>query len=245
MDAVFQIKTAHYEGPLEALLDLIEKRKLLINEISLAKIADDYLTYIKSLTTLPIRDTAHFLLVASTLVLLKSRSLLPTLSLTPDEERDINDLEFRLKLYDRYRTISQGLWGLFGKKFLFDRSNQSRKTPVVFAPDAMVAIPTIHNAIRTVINAFPQEKRLPEVVVRKIVTIEEVMDRLRDRVSRALKISFRDFIGKTTSERREVIVGFLALLELVKQGVIDAVQHMQFEDISLESQELNVPEYRS
>ncbi|MHB8651793.1 MAG: segregation and condensation protein A [Minisyncoccota bacterium] len=245
MSDTFQIKTPYYEGPFEALLDLIEKRKLLINEISLAQIADDYLRYLKSLVAMPLRDTANFLLVASTLILLKSRSLLPSLSLTSEEEHDISDLEFRLKLYERYRSVSQELRVIFGKKILFDRGEQSGKTPVVFAPDPTTTIPCIHAAIRSIISSFPQEKPLPAVVVRRIVTIEEIMDRLRDRVATALKVSFREFVGKNTTEKKEVIVGFLALLELVKQGVIDAIQNIRFEDISLESQHIDVPRYHS
>ncbi len=70
---VFTVKQQHFEGPLDVLLNLIEKRKLFINDISLAKVADDYLAYIKSLENFPIADSANFILIASTLVLIKSK----------------------------------------------------------------------------------------------------------------------------------------------------------------------------
>ena len=93
MAAVYRIKTDEFEGPLDLLLTLIEKRKFFINDISLSKVADDYLDYIRSQDNLLVKDTTHFLLIASTLVLIKSKSLLPSFTLTEDEQGDIKDLE--------------------------------------------------------------------------------------------------------------------------------------------------------
>ena len=99
----FKIKTETFEGPLDLLLSFIEKRKLLINEISLAKITDDYLGHIQSISDHSIGDRAEFIVTASTLLLIKSRSLLPNLSLSDEEEQNISDLEDRLKLYQKIK----------------------------------------------------------------------------------------------------------------------------------------------
>lgn len=242
MEPTFQVKTQVFEGPLDLLLSLIEKRKLLINEITLSQIADDYLAYVRSIADMPLKDTAQFLLVASTLVLIKSRSLLPSLPLTTEEERSIGDLERRLKLYERYRALSVGLKERFGKEILFARPEGGATVPV-FAPDQETAPAPLRAAIAGVIARFPKAIELPKVVVKKIMSIEEMMDRLRTRVSTALRMSFKDFVGKTATEKKEVIVGFLALLELMREGVIDAVQNARFDDISVESQEVGVPKY--
>lgn len=242
MEPTFQVKTQAFEGPLDLLLSLIEKRKLLINEISLAQIADDYLVYVRSIADMPLKDTAQFLLVASTLVLIKSRSLLPTLQLTTEEERTIGDLERRLKLYEKYRALSLGLKDRFGGVLLFARS-ESGAPVTVFAPDQETTASSVRTAVAGVIARFPKVAVLPQVVVKKIMSIEDMMERLRTRVSTALKMSFKDFVGKTATEKKEVIVGFLALLELMREGVIDAVQHARFDDISVESQEVGVPKY--
>lgn len=242
MESSFQVKTEHFEGPLDLLLSLIEKRKLLINEISLAQIADDYLTYVRSIADMPLKDTAQFLLVASTLVLIKSRSLLPALALTTEEERSIGDLERRLKLYERYRALSVGLRDRFGREVLFARSENGARV-TVFAPDEETTVPSVRAAVAGVIARFPKAVALPQVVVKKIMSIEDMMERLRTRVGAALKMSFKEFVGKTATEKKEVIVGFLALLELMREGVIDAVQNARFDDISVESQEVGVPKY--
>lgn len=109
MDTVFSVKTPVFEGPLDLLLSLIEDRKLLISDVSLTKVADDFIGYIQNQVAFPVGTAANFILVSATLLLLKSRALLPVLSLTKDEEGDIKDLEFRLKLYQLFRNVATEL----------------------------------------------------------------------------------------------------------------------------------------
>src|SRR5882672_5982125 len=96
MTDTFAIETPSYKGPLETLLDLIEARKLSISDISLAEVADSYLAYVEKLPEMPLAETSQFVLVASTLLLIKSRSLLPILELSEDERESVDELERRL-----------------------------------------------------------------------------------------------------------------------------------------------------
>ncbi len=91
---------------MELLLDFIEKRKLFINDISLSKVTDDFIGFLKEKSNFPLGLSANFILVASTLLLIKSKSLLPTLNLTSEEEANIEDLETRLKEYQRIKELS-------------------------------------------------------------------------------------------------------------------------------------------
>src|ERR1035437_2753511 len=109
----FTIKTQSFEGPLDLLLDLIEKRKLFINDISLAQVTDDFISHIKQGTGVSMGESAHFILVASTLLLIKSKSLLPDLNLTDEEQGDISDLERRLKMYKCIKEASVHVRRLF------------------------------------------------------------------------------------------------------------------------------------
>src|SRR3989344_7201474 len=129
----FKIKTSIFEGPLDLLLTLVEKRKLFINDISLADVTDEYIRHIERFDRLPIGESAQFILVASTLVLVKSRSLLPMLTLTDDEEEGIHDLEIRLRIYKKIRDASQVVKSLFGKEVIFPQS-VSKSLPFVFLP---------------------------------------------------------------------------------------------------------------
>ncbi len=236
----FHIKIDAFEGPLDLLLDLIEKRKLFVSDISLAQVADDYITHVRSLAALPISDTAHFLLVASTLVLIKSKSLLPDLTLSGEEESDIDMLKRRLAILARMRKEGNRMAGMFGERVMFSRHHAKNET-VVFAPDRETTAPGLLTAIRRVVAAFPKPERLPEAIVKKVVSLEEMMERLAERVKTSLKMSFRSFAGR--AERAEMVVSFLALLELVRQGVMDAVQPERFGDISMESHDVGTPRY--
>src|SRR3989344_5879114 len=111
----FKVRVGQFEGPLELLLELIEKKKLHISDVSISQVADEFIEYIKSFETFPTADSADFILIASTLLLIKSKSLLPNLSLTEEEQGSIEDLENRLVIYKKYKELSANLEKIFCK----------------------------------------------------------------------------------------------------------------------------------
>jgi len=238
----YKVKTEVFEGPLDLLLSLIEKRKLFVNDISLAEVADDYIAHIRNLENLPVGATANFILIASTLVLIKSKSLLPTLTLTEEEQGSIEDLEQRLKEYKRIKELSIHIKERFGKDIIFPRT-QSTYRESVFSPDKKITIENIFSSVKNVIAGLPKKEVISQAVVKKVVSLEKVMDNLANRMQSALSLSFKEFSGMGKKERVEVVVGFLAMLELVKQGVIDVAQEGSFKDISMESKDIGVPKY--
>ena len=242
MNATYQIKTDIFEGPLDLLLSLIEKRKLFINDISLAQVADDYIAHVRGLSHLPVSDTAHFLLIASTLVLIKSKSLLPSLALSEDEQGNIENLEARLRAYQRIKEASRNISERFGKRILFAR-NAPRYAEPVFSPDKETTKGGLLSAIRRVLANLPQKEIIPETIVRKIVSLEEMIDNLAKRIQASLKMSFNEFSKMGKTDRVNVVVSFLAMLELVKQGAIEVVQDRHFADIKMESRDVGVPRY--
>lgn len=238
----YEVKTEKFEGPLELLLGLIEKRKLFINDISLSKVADDYIEYVRNHEKMPMGDTAHFILIASTLLLIKSKSLLPNLTLTEDEENDIKDLELRLKIYKRIKDAGEEVKKIFGKNPLFEPA-KSREKDVVFSPHKSMTLPAIGEAIKSMLAKLPKKKMLPEAVVKKVISLEEMITTLTERVSASLRMSFKEFAGAHKGEKVNIIVGFLAMLELVKQGAINVRQESNFDDIHMETHEIGVPRY--
>src|SRR3989338_4236017 len=118
----YQVKTVGFEGPFAVLLELVEKRKLFINDVSLAAVTEDYIQYINTLgglRTVGSAQISSFIIVASTLILIKSKSLLPNLDLTAEEEGNIHDLEERLRLYELFSKLSVEVKNNFGKKMIF------------------------------------------------------------------------------------------------------------------------------
>ena len=237
-DLSYKIKTSVFEGPFGVLLDLIEKRKLFINDVSLAQVTEDYLKYMKELGGLPPAQVASFVVVASTLLLIKSRSLLPNLELTSEEEGDIRNLEERLRLYELFTRLGGDIKSNFGKKMIFSPEERRHGT-VVFLPDEQITREAMMVFVKNVRGAMPTKTFMPEVEVRKVISIEEMIDNLTERIQKSLKMSFKDLHGQnggahTKEERVVVIVGFLAMLEMVRQGLIEAMQEIHGGDILLE-----------
>ena len=238
---LFKIKTEIFEGPLDLLLSLIEKRKLLINDVSLAKVTDDFIAHLQNREVYSIKDTSEFLVVASTLLLIKSRSLIPSLNLSEEEQTDMRDLELKLKIYKKIKELSVFVKKNFGKQIIFFPN--ARKMEPVFSPDTKMSKENISKAIFDVIKNLPKFEVKPKVKVTKVVSLEEMITSLTERVKSSLKMSFKDFSGMGKSEKINVIVSFLAMLELVKQGIIEVNQRDKFEDIHMETKHVGVPSY--
>jgi segregation and condensation protein A len=231
-DYSYQIKTDAFEGPFHLLLSLIEERKFFINDLSLAQVTEDYLSYVNKLEKQDPSEISSFIVVAATLILIKSKSLLPNLNLTSEEEGDIHNLEERLKLYELYTKLGGNIKSMFGKKIIFaplERKNDF----LVFLPDDRITKESMMTFARDALGRMPKKVFLPEVEVKKVVSIEEMISRLTERIEKTLEMNFKDFAGvaKTKEEKVVVIIGFLAMLELVRQGILHVIQESNFEDI--------------
>jgi segregation and condensation protein A len=231
----YKVKAGQFEGPLEVLLGLIEKRKLFINEISLAEITDDYIRYIQNIENKKIEHYAGFIAVAATLILIKSRSLLPNLTLTVEEETQIDDLEARLRLYKVIQDVGQDIQKIYGKQIIFPKLQKKNETRV-FSPDKQITKDLMRELGMSVISA------IPEVEIVKVKSLKEMIDDLTDRVMKTFeKTNFKDLFKNQTfaskkEERVTVIVSFLAVLELVRSGIMEAFQDDDGE-INIEKQE--------
>ncbi len=233
----YKIKTTAFEGPFGLLLDLVEKRKLFINDVSLAEVTEDYLKYMNQLGGLSHTEITSFVYVASTLILIKSKSLLPNLNLTDEEEGDIKNLEERLRLYELFMKLGGNIKSKFGKRIIFaplERKNEN----IVFLPDDQITAKNMMTFASDVLGRMPKKTILPEVEVRKVISIEEMIDKLTERIKNTLSMSFRAFGGKVTNREEKIthIVGFLAMLELVRQGIINVMQERDGGDIIMEKQ---------
>ncbi len=226
----FSIKTDSYEGPFEVLLDLIEARKLLVNDLTLANITEDFITHVRTQESFPVEETANFIQIAATLLLIKSKSLIPDLALTDDENADVEDLKRRLAAYEKVREAARELSRIYGRSVMVPAGE--RPPEVVFAPSRDLSASALAEALARVLAAREAVEELPEARVKPLVTIEEMMDRLAKRVQKAMTISFKDF-ASNQKEKIEVIVSFLALLELVKQGAVAAEQYGEHGDIRI------------
>lgn len=238
----FTVKQQAFEGPLDLLLDLIEKRKLFISDIALARVTDDFIAHVRQFENLPMGESAHFILVASTLLLIKSKSLLPQLSLTEEEQGDIRDLETRLKIYKRIKEASKHVEKLFGAEMIFGTS-QSRPFTPVFAPAPEFSLERALATLKDLVQRLPKQENLPKIAVRKIMSLEDMIGNLTRRITSQLRMNFSQFTAEHKGEKVSIIVSFLAMLELVKQGVLQVSQSREFADIEMETKQVTVPSY--
>lgn len=236
-NTTYIIKQASFEGPFPLLLSLIEGRKLFINDISLASITEDYIGYVNQEKIEP-RLVSSFILVASTLILIKSKSLLPNLNLTAEEERDITNLEDRLKLYELYTKLSLNIKNNFGKNIIHI-PEERKNYEVIFLPNYQISQESMLAIVNELFGKLPKKTLLPEVEVKKVISLEEMIDNLKDRISNSMSFSFKEFAGKvaTKEERVNTIVSFLAMLELVREGILNVIQDNHFEDILIHKNE--------
>lgn len=232
----FTLKLDRFEGPYTKILELIESRKLSITEIALVDIADDYIAYIKTLDQKNIIDISQFIVVASTLMLMKAKSLLPGVVYTEEEEKQVHDLEYKLELYALLSNGGDLLKSIYGKHTLYARPHIKPKNLTVFVPDLRVTPVFLQSVISLTLMSFVTPKTLTKVAVDQALRIEHVIESLLERVKNAQSVSFQSMAPDTSSkeeQKKVLIVNFIALLELLRIGTIQVEQHADGGDITI------------
>lgn len=235
-------KTPVFEGPLELLIELVEKRKLLINDISLAEVTDEYIKRVAEMQARSLPNISQFITLAATLLLIKSKSLLPVLELTDDEEEKIEDLESRLRLYQIYRGAGKTVQSTFGKTVLYSRRFVPPLHPV-FITDSYTTPTSLEEAIRRVLQNLPKpEAAKPKAHVKNVISLEEMIERLHERIHKQMNLTFKE-LTSGHADKGTVIVSFLAVLESVKQGAVLVAQAGRFDDIEISLHASDTPRY--
>lgn len=229
------IKQGTFEGPLDLLLKLVQDRELAINEISLARVTDDFIHYLQTLKAGGKADAevlAEFLVIAATLLLIKSQSLLPQFAAAPEEEASIAELEERLAEYQRMKGLAAKLGEMAaGGPKLFSREAYVGLPPA-FRPPKGVTLPSLARAFQSVLAAVPKMKTLAEEKLKKIISLEEKIRELQAFLQERVERAFSELVAGA-KEHVEVIVSFLALLELAKQKLVSVEQREPFGDITI------------
>jgi segregation and condensation protein A len=233
----FTVKLDRFEGPYTKLLDLIEERKLSITEISLVSVADEYIAYIRTMEDKNLVDISQFILVASTLMLMKAKSLLPGVVYTEEEEKQVHDLEHKLELYALLLGACGRVRNIYGKTPLFSRDRVAYKGGSVFVPDHRVNGAMLQSIAELTLATFVIPKQLVKVAVEAALRIENVIESMLNRVRTMQSVTLQSLVdgAKTVEERKKLlIINFIALLELVRSGSINAEQHADSGDIEIQ-----------
>ncbi len=228
-----KIKVQNFEGPLDLLLQLIEQEKLEITQVSLAAVTEQYIQILNQSTKDQIKteELADFLVVAARLLLIKSRALLPFLE--PEEEEG-EELTRQLKIYKEYLEASKVIQKIIGKKqFCFSREKLLTTEEIAFAPPPKLTASKLTAIFQAIITGLEPLLALPTEMVKKTINIQEKIQQIREKIYKNATTRFSEIL-KESKNRNEIIVCFLALLELIKQKIIMVKQDKIFEDIIIE-----------
>ena len=226
----YELKTEKFSGPIEKLLELIEERKMEIADLSLSEVVADFLNYLKEIEEAEPRLLADFVVVAARLILLKSKALLPNLKLTDEEEKDIKDLEERVRRYGEFKPAI----GLF-KKF-YERKEFSVSRPLLFSqepifyPAENITIKSLEQAFGGIFKEFQKLTLESTTIESSLIKLEEKIEEIIEKIERGIG-QFSELVKEKS--RTEIIVLFLALLHLLKDQIIEVEQEEKFEDIMI------------
>ncbi len=234
---MMDVDTGKFQGPLGVLLQMIEAEKMDITEISLAAIADQYVRYIESAPGIEAEEMADFLLVAAKLLYIKSKALLPYLQLDDEQDEGLGDLEKQLRMYKEFVEASEKVAAILAEdRFLYipDLSKTSRRgrlqTPA-FNPPKSLVVDSLAAAMLALIERLePVEEELEKATLEPKISLEEKIERVREVLLKAIRFSFSRLIENSAS-KTEIIVSFLAILELAKQREIVFEQAELFSEI--------------
>ncbi|HCP08371.1 MAG TPA: hypothetical protein DIT25_01060 [Candidatus Moranbacteria bacterium] len=229
---IYHFKLEKFEGPLDLLLDLIEKEELQITELSLAHVADQYLDHIKDNSQIQLDHLAEFLSVASKLILIKSKALLPILEFTKEEEEEIKDLTKQLEEYKKFKEAAIILGKISERgKISYSREGYSGVRTFFYPPED-INVFDFKKYFQAVLSEIPVIEKLEEEVVKEVMTLEEKINDLQNVLRQRIETSFSEITANAT-EKIDVIISFLAMLEMVKQRIIDVDQEELFQEIKM------------
>ena len=239
---MMDVTTEKFSGPLGLLLSLIESEEMDITEIALAKIADEYVAHIRANKDINPEELADFLVIAAKLLFIKSKALLPYLY-SGEEEEEINDLERQLKMYKEFVAASQKVkeLTLSGSRLFLPPLSKNRRAQFnlpVFCPPAKMTTNLLHDRFLTLLDnlekklAKQQEEILPERTLEPKINIDDKIASIKGMLLNKLKVNFSRLLA-SAGTRTEVIVSFLAVLELAKQKELFFEQDELFSEIHI------------
>lgn len=230
----FQFQLPVFEGPLDLLLQLIEKEDLDVTAVSLVQVTDQYLSFLRSAEQIDAIALAEFIAIGARLLYLKSRALLPRPGVDEEPEEEIGeDLVRRLREYQRFKQAAGVLREIEERGLrAYPRLAPPNNLPLPTGLDG-VTLELLLNIFQEVLAREPEEEQEPQgVVERHTVTVGQKVRELSEALQRGKRLSFRTFISSCLT-RVDVIVAFLAVLELIKAVQLSAEQDTIFGDISL------------
>lgn len=223
-----KILLGEFEGPLDLLLHLIRQEHVSIYDIPVARITDEYLRYLRVMQELDIAVAGDFLVMAATLIELKTKMLLPRdpEAAAEEEEDPRTDLVNQLLEYQKYKAAANMLWSRATvEQAVFKRAELETDEN---NPEVAVGLFDLLKVFQDILARHKEEKLLE--IEREEITMAEMLERLRNMVMSSGELNLRVFFERARS-RRELVLAFLSVLELVRTTEVKLFQRETFGDI--------------
>jgi segregation and condensation protein A len=225
-----KLEQQQFEGPLDLLLQLIEDQQMDITALTLGKVTEQFLDYVRNLKEKDPTNLADFLIIAAKLLVIKSKSLLPTLDLGVEEEEAAYDLTAQLLTYKKFKEVSRFLKTFDVRRHQSWTREVDFSDRVTFVPDPEATIEVLSGKLRNLATELREIIKLPEKVLDEVVSITEKITHIQSLIAEKVQTSMSELL-KEAKSKTEVIVTFLALLELTKQKILSLDQEQHFADI--------------
>jgi segregation and condensation protein A len=229
----YHVRLTQFEGPLDLLLHLIRRDKINIYDIPISHITKEYLSYIEVMQELRLEVAGEFFVMAATLMRIKAQMLLPR---RPDEEEEEDPREELVRNLLEYRKFKEAA------SHFAEKENDRRKVftrPPATPPEGVTEVPAVEVSIFDLMDAFKKvmddlKKQISYRIEKEEYTVEEKIDLIRIRVNTSSEVLFTELFSGDY-DRIEIIVTFLAILEMVRQGELSARQMTSGGDVWLYS----------
>jgi segregation and condensation protein A len=236
METDYKVKLEIFEGPLDLLLYLIKRDEIDIYEISIERITKQYLEYLQAFKELQIDIAGEFVVMAANLIYLKSRSLLPLDQQPPEEDADEDDPRWDLiRQLIEYKKFKEAAVQLHDRALeqerIFTRDGGGAPASDAPLPLHEVGIFQLIHAFQEVIKRVEAREDLREIFGERF-TVSEKIEKILERVANGASIRFSELFGQIVS-RVEIVVTFLALLELIRLNQVRALQRKMFDEIEI------------
>jgi len=236
MEADYKVKLEVFEGPLDLLLYLIKQDEIDIYDISLERITSQYLEYLQAFKELNIELAGEFIVMAANLIYLKSRSLLPIDQQPPEDDASEDDPRWELiRQLIEYKKFKEAAAELHLRELeqekIFAREGASSLALQEPLRLGEVGIFQLINAFQTVIKRIEARQDVQEIPGERF-SVSEKIDVILQRVATGSRLRFSDLFGASVS-RVELVVTFLALLELIRLKQVRAIQRNIFDEIEI------------
>ncbi len=223
-----EVKLEQFEGPLDLLLKLIEEEELSISEISLARITEQFVARMEEILADRPEELADFLVIATRLLYMKSRALLPYLY---PEEDDGPSLAEQLKLYRAYVEASKTIARLWERGMVaYPHTEPPRRLVGVFP--TRVTIDHLYEAMRGIVKRLAPTPSLPHMTMDPTVSVRQAVVMIRSALDKLRQCTFQE-LTREAKNRSEIIVSFLAILQLTKDQSVTVEQEESFGNMQI------------